>query len=667
MPIFPLNVLPLFNDNHAMSTNKVVKNITAVLIGIFGFFLLEGVLLICGVSTLAEEDRFAGFSGYAPLFVENQAWQGGGQEYFLNPAKAEYFNEQSFFQPKPQQNFRVVALGGSTTYGRPWYGQTSFSHWLEVLLNRFDGQHQYEQINAGGVSYASYRVHRVMDEMISYDPDLFVVYSGHNEFLEARSFAEIKSENPLLSKLRSGLHHSRTYSILMRTITKVSKRNVVEGKVLSEEVADQLESVAGPDLYHRDPEFRQGVLTQYRASILSMVRLARQCDVPIVLCTLPSNLAGFSPFKSENKISLTPEEYLVWQEYYDMGREALERDDVDSALTALLTAKSIDSSHAQLNFYLGLAYAQLGENNRAFKAFNRAKEEDIVPLRVLDEMNQIIRDVGEQEHVPIADVEATFRRVSPDGLPGNAFFADHVHPTIEGQQLVSWVILETLITSGLVPLALEKWQKSTVAARRFLSDSLAEVPPHYKAQGERGVGRVLFWARKFSEAEQAYKKAWTQLKDMPDIPKMLGYLELYKGHGDKALAYFERAEAIAPGDPNLIVAMANAHSVNGWGLRALDLLESLPAGSDVKPAVQEARGRAFLAMKRPDEAVMILRSLAQLVPESSKYSMLLAEAFVMRGDTDTAQREYARYLELIKHPAPKQALKLWLDSHLVIH
>ncbi|MEZ5362267.1 MAG: hypothetical protein R2748_07970 [Bryobacterales bacterium] len=45
-----------------------------------------------------------------------------------------------------------------------------------------------EVINAGGVSYASYRVAAVMEELAQYEPDAFLIYSGHNEFLERRTY-----------------------------------------------------------------------------------------------------------------------------------------------------------------------------------------------------------------------------------------------------------------------------------------------------------------------------------------------------------------------------------------------------------------------------------------------------------------------------------------------
>ena len=43
-------------------------------------------------------------------------------------------------------------------------------------------------INAGGISYASYRVAVVIKELARYEPDLFIIYTGHNEFLEERTY-----------------------------------------------------------------------------------------------------------------------------------------------------------------------------------------------------------------------------------------------------------------------------------------------------------------------------------------------------------------------------------------------------------------------------------------------------------------------------------------------
>ena len=49
---------------------------------------------------------------------------------------------------------RIICLGGSTTYGRPYNDKTSFCGWLREFLPAVDPSRQWEVINAGGISYA---------------------------------------------------------------------------------------------------------------------------------------------------------------------------------------------------------------------------------------------------------------------------------------------------------------------------------------------------------------------------------------------------------------------------------------------------------------------------------------------------------------------------------
>ncbi len=104
--------------------------------------------------------------------------------------KLTLFNPQSFPMRKGGAT-RVFCVGGSTTFGRPYDDTTSFCGWLRELLPVADPSRDWEVINAGGVSYASYRVALLMEELIDYEPDIFVVYSGHNEFLERRTYSQI--------------------------------------------------------------------------------------------------------------------------------------------------------------------------------------------------------------------------------------------------------------------------------------------------------------------------------------------------------------------------------------------------------------------------------------------------------------------------------------------
>ncbi len=51
-----------------------------------------------------------------------------------------------------------------------------------------------------------------MDELVHYDPDLFVVYSVHNEFLERRTFEDLFQRSPFSLALESWLAQTRTWT-----------------------------------------------------------------------------------------------------------------------------------------------------------------------------------------------------------------------------------------------------------------------------------------------------------------------------------------------------------------------------------------------------------------------------------------------------------------------
>jgi hypothetical protein len=91
----------------------------------------------------------------------------------------------SFAAEKPPNGFRVFLLGGSAAGGWPYdLGGFSIADHLRKKLEILYPGHAIDVINAAGGTYASHRVRFVFDEIIDYDPDLIVLYSGNNEFLE---------------------------------------------------------------------------------------------------------------------------------------------------------------------------------------------------------------------------------------------------------------------------------------------------------------------------------------------------------------------------------------------------------------------------------------------------------------------------------------------------
>ncbi len=646
-----------------MQPNRFIQNILALLFGCILVIVVDLSLALFGVMPLSSQDTLVGFEGSDPLFVINSKAADGRQIYERNPSKERYFNSQSFVMPKPSGSFRVVSFGGSTTYGRPYLDATSFSNWFKELLARYGNRPDVETINTGGISYASYRVLRVMQEMVNYQPDLFIVYSGHNEFLEARTFAAQKDETQIVGAVRGLLHHSRLYTLLKKSIDAIDKVDTKQPEGLPEdEVVARLEQVGGVELYHRDADFSANVVRQYRQSIEAMVALARERQIPIILCTLPSNLSGVSPFKSEHRDNLTDDELTSWQAAFNKALRAMDEQNWTLAIESFSIAEQIDASFADLHYYKAQAYAQLGHSNASLQSYIRAKEEDIVPLRALETFNDILREVAQQEKVPLADVDNFVRRISPGGIPGNNLFVDHVHPTIEGQQLVAWVVLDAAVNANLVPLDSTKWQREQPAARKFLREQDQAISPRYRAMGIWGVGRLYYWAGKFPEAYFALRQAWQTVKDIPEIPRKLGLLEVTRGNGQKAFDYFAVSQQMESDHPWTLLGMAQAYNLTGNPKQALATLGRLPANREQDLGYHTARGQALLQLGRNTDGIEALQEALKLAPEVPKSEFTLAMALNDTGQRAAAEKHLRRFLQLRHLPVTPETIKRWLEQ-----
>ena len=156
----------------------------------FGFLLLFLVELTCRFFGFGQKDAgndpFVGFSALEPLFALNPL----NNRYELRPERSVYLINDGFHRYKDSDTFRIFVLGGSTVQGRPYAIQTAFPKWLEINLGLAFPGRKFEAVNCGGISYASYRLIPIMEECLAYDPDLFIVCTGQNEFLEARTYIE---------------------------------------------------------------------------------------------------------------------------------------------------------------------------------------------------------------------------------------------------------------------------------------------------------------------------------------------------------------------------------------------------------------------------------------------------------------------------------------------
>jgi tetratricopeptide (TPR) repeat protein len=469
-------------------TKSVLFRLTAILLGLTPLLAAEALLWAVDWGRPTDHgDPYVGFSDIHPLFVHNEATG----RYEVPRSRRRHFNAESFAAPKPAGEYRIFVLGESTVQGQPYDLQASFTTWLELSLGAAELARTWEVVNCGGISYASYRLVPILEEVLGHEPDLIVVCSGHNEFLEDRTYGHIKrAAGPLAWAQRQALR-LRTCTLLRAGVLHLAGQSdgAAPGRtLLGPEVDARLDWEGGLAQYHRDDAWRSEVIEHYAFNLGRMTALARRAGVPLLLVAPVSNL-DWPPFKSAHRPDLSDAER---QECDDLCRRARACYDTDlaEAIRLLERALALDDLHADTHYQVGKCYQAAGHWDEARAALERALDVDICPLRMLQPMRERLRQVAQQAGVPLLDGHELFVQRSRHGITGPEWLVDHVHPKVEGHQLLADAIADELARQRVVRPGPDWEEQRQEAYRRHL----AGLPPTYFARAEARLEGILRWA-----------------------------------------------------------------------------------------------------------------------------------------------------------------------------
>jgi tetratricopeptide (TPR) repeat protein len=541
------------------------------------FAALELLLGGLGVGTAAmTRDPYVGFASYLPLF-EKQRGEDGQEYWSTAPNKLDLFNAQQFPSPKAPGTCRIFCLGGSTTYGRPYDDQTSFCGWLREFLPSADPSRHWEVVNAGGISYASYRVANLTEELVRYEPDVFVVYCGHNEFLERRTYRSLLATPSAVRNAGVWLNRTRTYTVLAEMLGTAGAGRAASRSgqdMLPGEVVAVLDRSIGPEAYRRDDRLKANVLLHFRQSLERIIDIGQASGAEVVLVVPASNLKDCSPFKSEHRPQLEPDQRRRWDALVQRARHAQEDGRAEEALAAADEAREIDGCHAGLHYLRGRLLLQLGRHTEANAALTLARDEDVCPLRALTAITTMVQETAQRKDVPLVDFVRIVEVQSPHGIPGENVFLDHVHPTIETHRLLALALLDRLAASGRVqPVA--SWGEDEIQRITRRVEGRLDRAAH--ANALRNLAKVLAWAGKFDESNQLALRAAEDLPDDAHAQCLAGDAFYNQGRFDEAIVRYERSLQLAPTYPK-------AHYSLGGTLHRLGNLEQ--AAVHLEQAVQ---------------------------------------------------------------------------------
>ncbi|MBN1586689.1 MAG: tetratricopeptide repeat protein [Candidatus Omnitrophica bacterium] len=388
-----------------------------------------------------------------PFFVREQNAEG---EWIYRNARPRSV-PSTFPAVKSQNERRIFVVGGSVAR---WLETKRF----EELLKESHPTLQFRIINCGMTSYDSYRESLVQKELLHYEPDLIILFSGNNEF-----FNPVRL-NLILYRLNKALSTFASYTAAQEMYFKLKTKL-------------KLPSHFG------DPN----TLRSFERNINRMLRGAYLRGVPMAVCTLPTNFRDCPP---RGNLPLYKMDFVEAWLYQSKG-ELLRA----SKLWEAYVKRYPDSAHGY--FQLARSQEELGLQTSANSSYIEAVRLDSRG-RCTPEKNEMLRRLAQEQHQILVDLEDWFGDRTPTGLPGGESLSDECHwwPDLGPQiceQVLGAVKRHDLSFSN--PVLEEKWyqdkslppERSPEEIRRERAVVLAGTSAAHGADknSERGIFALL--------------------------------------------------------------------------------------------------------------------------------------------------------------------------------
>lgn len=198
------------------------------------------------------------------------------------------FRGDEIQRTKRAGTYRIVALGGSTTYGVFLGDHETYPYYLGEELKRQFGRDKVEVINAGLVSATSAEsLTRVLFRIVPLEPDMVVFYEGYND-LPPRMFNDFSDDYYSFRKHPQNRHPWLERSYLHRLLMSGlgSRLQYPNGTLLA--YTWKFENLPSDDR-QKISNFNGTSAAVYRRNVEHILAVAKSRGIEIVLATFPFN------------------------------------------------------------------------------------------------------------------------------------------------------------------------------------------------------------------------------------------------------------------------------------------------------------------------------------------------------------------------------------------
>lgn len=381
---------------------------------------------------LAEEVQFDGITWYQT----NRAFLG---KYFPSgsPLIPE-FKTALFRKEKTPSTFRVMCLGSSTMFGTPYDMNANIQGILRRQLRHRYPSLEWEVINWGASAINSNVVRDFAGDLLEFKPDLIIVYMGHNEYYgpDGVSASFLERLIPSLTPLK--------YSLQDLRLVQVVQGWFAGEKAKPEQAGNLMRQVSGGSLVRLGSDESRWVMGRFETNLDHILSTFAGAQVPVVLSEVSSNLA-FPPFASDSVVAGRR------QGKFDETMRALASENrFTEILNTVEGLKGSDAMHPLALYWKGVALRSTGQAQQAKAALRLARDHDLLKFRAPGEINSIIHAAAAKFRVPLVPADSLLSAASPDGIPDDSLFWEHLHPTPRGYYVIANGFLDAIAASDLV-------------------------------------------------------------------------------------------------------------------------------------------------------------------------------------------------------------------------
>jgi len=321
---------------------------------------------------------------------------------------------------KPAGRLRFFVLGESAARGEQ-LADFSFSRMLEAAINDHSPEKKVEVINTGIPAINSWVLREFADEVLDLQPDLLIIYAGHNEFIGPYGPASV-----------FGLARNRLAALTGIWASTLRLVQVARSDTLPADLAAGWQGLEMflKNLIMPDSDDINFCRSNWQSNLESIFAQARKAGVPVLWCRVPVNQLDCPPFASDER-RLSDE----MQSSIAQARQKLQSADARSALNLLNQLLPSARKHAMLNYLTGQANLALGNIDAARQHLTEALSNDCFRVRTTPEFNDDAAVCASRYNVIQADLEKLFESRSKKGIIDSELVYDHVHLSLRGHYL----------------------------------------------------------------------------------------------------------------------------------------------------------------------------------------------------------------------------------------